>query len=78
MISKTLIGSHAPTHDANTRIIASFVSRLVKGVFHTLLMWQQRYAQRKQLQGLDDRMLKDIGLTRADVAHEISKPMWLD
>ena len=38
--------------------------------------WQQRAEQRKALLALDDRILKDIGITRADVVREAEKPFW--
>ena len=38
--------------------------------------WSQRSRGRMQLAELDERMLADIGLTRADVAHEVAKPFW--
>ena len=41
-----------------------------------LLYWQERARQRRQLTSLDDRALKDIGLSRSDVAGESSKPFW--
>lgn len=41
-----------------------------------LLTWHARARQRRQLLALDDRMLRDIGLTRADVLAESSKPFW--
>jgi uncharacterized protein YjiS (DUF1127 family) len=41
-----------------------------------LLAWQDRAAQRRALAELDDRLLKDIGLTRADVDRECAKPFW--
>ncbi len=41
-----------------------------------LLVWQDRERQRHHLRGLDDRMLKDMGLSHADVAHEAAKPFW--
>lgn len=34
------------------------------------------YRQRRTLEALDDRMLKDIGLTRCDVEAEVSRPFW--
>ena len=40
------------------------------------LIWQQRARDRQQLQSLNDHMLRDIGLTRADVFAEASKPFW--
>jgi uncharacterized protein YjiS (DUF1127 family) len=41
-----------------------------------LLRWQQRARDRRQLQCLNDHMLRDIGLTRADFFAEASKPFW--
>ena len=42
----------------------------------TLLVWQERSRQRRALARLDDRMLRDIGISRADVAAECAKPFW--
>ncbi|MEE4376986.1 MAG: DUF1127 domain-containing protein [Candidatus Competibacteraceae bacterium] len=39
-------------------------------------VWWERARQRRALMGLDDRMRKDIGVSRADVMHEVSKPFW--
>jgi uncharacterized protein YjiS (DUF1127 family) len=41
-----------------------------------LLIWRERARQRRHLQSLNDHMLRDIGLTRADVFAEASKPFW--
>ena len=41
-----------------------------------ILPWLERARQRRALQALDDWVLKDIGLTRADVMHESNKPFW--
>lgn len=38
--------------------------------------WMDRYSQRHTLSLLDDRLLKDIGVTRLDAAQEIEKPFW--
>jgi uncharacterized protein YjiS (DUF1127 family) len=40
------------------------------------MSWSERARQRRTLAALDERMLKDIGLTRADVATESEKPFW--
>jgi uncharacterized protein YjiS (DUF1127 family) len=32
--------------------------------------------QRRHLGELDDRLLRDIGLSRAEVDHEMSRPFW--
>jgi uncharacterized protein YjiS (DUF1127 family) len=41
-----------------------------------VLTWAERAHQRRQLAELSDYMLRDIGLTRADVAGETRKPFW--
>ena len=38
--------------------------------------WRDRRRQRHALMRLDDRLLRDIGLSRADVEREASKPFW--
>lgn len=38
--------------------------------------WIDVSRQRKQLAGLDEHMLKDIGIDKAYVRQEISKPFW--
>jgi uncharacterized protein YjiS (DUF1127 family) len=40
------------------------------------LTWFDRAHQRRQLCELSDHMLRDVGLTRADVWAECAKPFW--
>lgn len=51
-------------------------SYFVTSAIEKVLIWQQRQRERQQLLALDDRQLKDIGLSRADVYQEWSKPFW--
>ena len=37
--------------------------------------WERR-RQRKALASLDNRLLKDVGLTQDDVRNELKKPFW--
>lgn len=46
-------------------------------LMETLLIWQERAAQRRALRELNDHMLKDIGLSRADAFREADKPFWI-
>jgi uncharacterized protein YjiS (DUF1127 family) len=46
--------------------------RLSEGLFRMM----ERARERRKLAALDDRLLKDIGLTRSDVEAEISRPFW--
>ncbi len=41
-----------------------------------LLLWQERATQRHALAALDDRLLKDMGLSRGAAAVEAAKPFW--
>ena len=38
--------------------------------------WRRRMRDRARLAELDERMLRDIGLTRADTEFLINKPFW--
>ncbi|HEU0156715.1 MAG TPA: DUF1127 domain-containing protein [Stellaceae bacterium] len=42
----------------------------------TLRAWRQRSRARAELAALDDRMLRDIGVTRAEAEYLSSKPFW--
>jgi len=45
-------------------------------VLDVLLGWIERHRQRRLLQAMSDHMLHDMGLSRADVDHEIRKHFW--
>ena len=49
-----------------------FVTRL----FDRAFAWLEHTRQRRHLSELDDRLLRDIGVSRAEVEHEISRPFW--
>ncbi len=49
---------------------------LVQRLVDRLLTWQRRANERRHLMRLDDRMLADMGITRADAEHEYRKPFW--
>jgi uncharacterized protein YjiS (DUF1127 family) len=42
----------------------------------TLCVWQERGRQRRALRRLDDRLLDDIGVTRAAATREAGAPFW--
>jgi len=41
-----------------------------------IVTWMERSRQRQALLALDDWVLRDIGLSRADVMREGDKPFW--
>ena len=49
---------------------------LPRRVLNTLVTWQEREMQRRHLMELDERLLADMGLRRADAAGEYDKPFW--
>lgn len=59
------------------REFARALKRLTEEAFSTVFEWQERARQRRHLSELDERMLQDIGVTRADVDREIAKPFWV-
>ena len=54
----------------------SIVRRLIQRLFDDARVWRARSRHRQILSELDDRMLRDVGLTRADVHREVAKPFW--
>ena len=57
-------------------VSAGALASAALSVFTKLLVWQERARERAVLGEMDDRMLKDIGLSRADIVREASKPIW--
>ena len=51
-------------------------SRGMSGILVALFRRWDRGRQRRRLRHLDDRLLRDVGLGRADVARETAKPFW--
>ena len=52
------------------------LARLPFAILETLLVWQERDQQRRHLAALDDRLLRDMGMSRADAAREAAIPFW--
>jgi uncharacterized protein YjiS (DUF1127 family) len=46
------------------------------GLVDGVLAWQERRRSRRLLRQLDDRLLRDLGLSRADVERECGKSSW--
>ena len=45
-------------------------------ILATLKEWRHRSHARIELAKLDDRMLRDIGVNRAEIWREVNKPFW--
>jgi len=70
----TTIQWHEPRvrHHEARRVL----SRAGNRVLATLREWRRRVHDRSQLAELDERMLKDIGITRSDAEFLMNKPFW--
>jgi uncharacterized protein YjiS (DUF1127 family) len=64
--------------DLRARIVwlAKLIARLAFRVNTAIVNSRQRAAERHLLATLDDRTLKDLGLSRTDVEREIHKRFW--
>ncbi|MFC1681742.1 DUF1127 domain-containing protein [Pseudomonadota bacterium] len=60
--------------DARFGVLA-WIDRVAK-ILETLETWNQRHKTRQQLAKLDDRMLKDIGISDAQRFIESKKRFW--
>jgi len=49
---------------------------LWRGFIALIVTWQSRAQQRRELLDADSRVLRDLGLSKAEVAAEASKPFW--
>ena len=49
---------------------------LLQACLVRIAAWSARARERRMLAWLDDRSLKDIGVSRADARREAAKPFW--
>jgi uncharacterized protein YjiS (DUF1127 family) len=66
----------APDAASNALLLRRVVRWALAAGVERLLLWHEIARQRRHLAAMDDRMLRDIGLTRVDVAGETEKPFW--
>ncbi len=66
-------GSAAEVRRHSARELASAAGARAVARFHE---WRRRAKDRAQLATLDDRMLADIGITRAEAQFLSDKPFW--
>jgi uncharacterized protein YjiS (DUF1127 family) len=55
-------------HRSRRPLFATFVD--------IVLTWQMRSRQRRELRGLDDAILRDVGISRAQANYDGNKPFW--
>jgi len=59
------------------RFAAAFATLSLRAA-DAMALWQERTRQRRTLGRLNDHMLKDLGLSRADAGREGGKRFWQD
>jgi uncharacterized protein YjiS (DUF1127 family) len=60
------------------RAASSRTASIGAGLFSLIGEWLRRIDSRRELAGLCDRALRDIGITRVDAMREADKPFWRD
>jgi uncharacterized protein YjiS (DUF1127 family) len=65
-----------PRHAHPTATALPSLGQALRTAATLVATWAERRRQRRALLGLGDAMLRDIGLSRADVTLEGSKPFW--
>lgn len=68
--------AQSPTSSLRTPVGRTRFIRYMSRARDTVGLWMERVRTRRALLTLDDRMLLDIGLSRADAWHEAEKPFW--
>lgn len=60
------------------RLPASFstILTLLAAISVTLRTWQTRARQRRELRNLDEAVLRDVGISRAQAHFTADKPFW--
>ena len=58
------------------KAVGASIWTLPERIADALYKWQRRASERHRLRQFSDHMLKDIGLSRADVGGEAGKPFW--
>lgn len=74
--SRTLPSSLSTCPAAARRSSNLSFGRIFSALVGRLLLWQERSDERLRLREMDDHMLKDLGISRAQAYRESEKPFW--
>ena len=59
-----------------SRGVGQEIVAVLDRVFQAPFIWAERNAERRHLAQLDDHVLNDIGLSRADIDAVTNRPFW--
>jgi uncharacterized protein YjiS (DUF1127 family) len=59
-----------------SRGVGHEVAAVLDRLFDAPFIWAERAAERRHLAELDDHLLRDIGLNRAEVENISTRPFW--
>ena len=76
-IQQQLHGELDRHQPASRRWLPALEARLLR-VYRRMRRWQSLARQRRELAGLSDETLRDIGLSRVDALREARRPFWDD
>lgn len=74
--SRTLPSGLSTCPAAARRSSSLSFGRIFSALVGRLLLWQERSDERLRLREMDDHMLKDLGISRAQAYRESEKPFW--
>ncbi|GIT91764.1 hypothetical protein JANAI62_22210 [Jannaschia pagri] len=66
-----------PALNAHAAAPASPLSQALMTLAVTVSVWEMRAKTRQALRDMDPNRYPDIGLTTAEVLHEVGKPFWV-
>ena len=60
----------------NQPVVPSRLARVGETLLATFRLWRSRFNDRRGFPVLDERELRDLGLSRWDIECELAKPFW--
>ncbi|MBI6684247.1 DUF1127 domain-containing protein [Pseudomonas viridiflava] len=54
------------------------LGKALQSMRNHIARWHELHRQRRLLAQMSDGALKDLGLSRADIQHEVERPFWDD
>ena len=74
--AETSAAGYADLHFTDRAPTLASLLRILHGIGTAYRLGRERCRQRRQLMEMDDRELKDIGITREQAEEEARKPIW--